>query len=679
MLLAVPGPPFSRGVYVDENALQPGQVKRAWDWDDVHYADRASDALEAFARANDTAGRIAYLCTELERLGLETHTQNYTFHVPHGAPIRGTNVYARMRAPRIDGREATVLAASWLSRWKDPRANGTGLPYTAPGSVRAVNVRGVAITLALARRLSMSAYWSKDLFVVLSDGLLDGMQAWATTYFAKPQPTLVADEVFSGGAQIWNAVALDYPADSYSSLSLLHEGRDAQLPNLDTLNSVTHILQGLYFEPRMGLHGVTYEEEKHVVPTLDTLVAKGVPRAPLTWLEQRVLTRGAVHRFLAGWRALAAQWRLQLAGHPSGVHGVLLPFHVDALTLFAEPAPGPLGFHDLGGVVELTLRAFSNLHERLHHSQFFYLLLSPRLFVPIGTYLVVPLLLGAALTLTGLALWNALGARRDRLRTKLVERVVPASSAPHLERPVYAELERDLAGVSAELRGIALRAYCEMARPVWSALACIAVAHAGGLLCLAIAVHAPIDCAERGWGACHALLWLGAVPAVLPWAMAGAARALRLDLVQLGACVQAFALLHAGMVVSVLSTLNFAQATTTALLLTLALYPLVPPWGMQAAAPITRGWAARVRYLVGYVRLVLVTPVALVALVALAVSWAPASHTLQYVLAQLPATIDLAAWDYHVLRASALHIVLLGYLPVVVEGAAACCLYVLAV
>ena len=78
-------------------------------------------------------------------------------------------------------------------------------------------------------------------------------------------------------------------------------------------------------------------------------------------------------------------------------------------------------------------------------------------------------------------------------------------------------------------------------------------------------------------------------------------------------------------------------------------------------------------------RLVLVTPVALVALVALAVSWAPASHTLQYVRAQLPATIDLAAWDYHVLRASTLHIVLLGYLPVVVEGAAACCLYVLAV
>ena len=678
VLLAVPRPPFSRSVYVDENALQPGQVQRAWNWDDVHYADNASDALEALARANDTAGRIAYLRTELEAFGLEVHTQAYAFDVPHGAPVRGTNVYARSYTPRIDGREAMVLAASWQSRWKDPKAGGPGLPYTPRGESRAVNVRGVALALALARRLTMASYWSKDVIVVLSDGYLDGMQAWATSYFGKPQHTLRADEVQGAGAQIWNAVALDYPADSYSSLSLLHEGRDGQLPNLDTLNTVVHIMDGLYFQPLVGLHGATFEDVEYSVPHLDQLVAKGVPRAPLEWLERAVLYRGAVHRFLAGWRALSAQWRLQLAGHPSGIHGVLLPFHVDGLTLFAEPAPGPNGFYDFGGVVELTLRAFSNLHERLHHSQFFYLLLSPKIFVQIGMYLFVPLLLGAALTLTGLALWNALGARRDRLRARLMARVAPAD-APRLERPVYAELERCLRDAPPEARAIALRAYQEMARPVWTALGCMAAAHVGGLLCLAIAVHAPVHCVVRGFGACHAFVAVGALALVVPWAIALGVWCAGADAVLLGTCLQAFALLHGGMVISVMSTLNFAQATSMALLLTLALYPMVPPWGVRAEALQHRGALGKLRYLAHLALLVAVTPAAFVRLVALATSWAPHSPTLQYVAAQLPVAVGLAAWDYHVLRTSALPFLFVGYLPVVLEGAAACCLYLLAV
>ena len=62
-------------MYVDENALQPGQEQTTWDWHDVHYADNISSALEEYARANDTAGRLAYLRTELEGMGLEVHEQ----------------------------------------------------------------------------------------------------------------------------------------------------------------------------------------------------------------------------------------------------------------------------------------------------------------------------------------------------------------------------------------------------------------------------------------------------------------------------------------------------------------------------------------------------------------------------------------------------------------------------
>ncbi|WFC99464.1 dolichyl-P-Man:Man5GlcNAc2-PP-dolichol alpha-1,3-mannosyltransferase [Malassezia yamatoensis] len=671
-LLAIPSSPFSRDVYVDENALQPGQVKRAWDWSDVRYADQISDRLQSFVRANDTHGRLAYLCAELQALGLDVHTQSYRYHLPHGEYIEGTNVYARVYTPRIDGREASVLAASWLSRLKLASTPADGLPVMSGESGRAANIRGIALTLALVRRVQMTSYWSKDLIVVLSDGFLDGMQAWASSYFSDSQASLSAEDLHIGGAQIWNGVALDFPGDSYSSLSLLHEGRDAQLPNLDTLNTVVKIIEGLQFQPRIGLHGSTHEQVERHTPNLDNLVAWGFPRRLLQSLESRASRHDAVRRFFAGWRALFAQWRLQLAGHPSGIHGVLLPYHVDALTLFAEPAAGPSGFYDLGGIVELTLRSFSNLHERLHHSQFFYLLLSPQMFVPLGMYLTVPLLLGAALTIAGLTLWNTLGARRDRFRRKLLQRLVPDADQCVVETPTYDDLSRKLASRPLQVRQIALRAHLELGRPVLDAILYVVYAHLIGLACLVIAVHLPrrsLDEQHRGYSR---LLPLGLLPVVLSLAGASIARYRQLDLASLGACLHTFALLHAGMVISVLSTLNFGQATTMALLLTLALFPISPPWNGSAQIPTKSSWTSRLCYLIRCFGLVAVMPISILFLVDFAARCFPLALSMQSIAAKVPTVVDLAIQDYFVLRTSALHFVFIGYLPVVIEGLLAC-------
>lgn len=49
----------------------------------------------------------------------------------------GTNVYAILRAPKTDGAEAIVLAASWSTRAEDEQ----------------VNVRGIASVLIMAQHL----------------------------------------------------------------------------------------------------------------------------------------------------------------------------------------------------------------------------------------------------------------------------------------------------------------------------------------------------------------------------------------------------------------------------------------------------------------------------------------------------------------------------------------------
>lgn len=130
----------------------------------------------------------------------------------------------------------------------------------------------------------------------------------------------------------------------------------------------------------------------------------------------------------------------QARGQTSGVHGLLhryaiwsllflpiirsstLPsFRIDAITLFALPAPGPHGFHAIGryvvrqsfeqcshsknSVIESTMRTTNNLLERLHASFFFYLLVGVTTFLKIGSFLPSAVVISTAMMFGGLGLW----------------------------------------------------------------------------------------------------------------------------------------------------------------------------------------------------------------------------------------------------------------------------------
>lgn len=133
-------------------------------------------------------------------MGLATYTQSYAFEVPTligTKHLSGVNTYARFPAARGDGREAFVLAAAWKSAWngKDdpdvsndqPMASSQDLTLYDQERMRRTNVRGIALNLELARYLSGHGHWSKDLIFVFSDGEIEGMQAWTSSYFGKNQ------------------------------------------------------------------------------------------------------------------------------------------------------------------------------------------------------------------------------------------------------------------------------------------------------------------------------------------------------------------------------------------------------------------------------------------------------------------------------------------------------------
>lgn len=167
-------------------------------------------------------------------------------------------------------------------------------------------------------------------------------------------------------------------------------------------------------------------------------------------------------------------------------------------------------------IVESLTRSFSNLLERLHHSQFLYLLASPSRFVPIAHYLPASLLLSLALTFAGLARWIAAGnevreSRRVFYRMRAGPRLgagtdedetsaetpldTPAGSPTH-EKAGFVFLasgQRTIASVNVDAN-----ANARLVRPVWETVAIIVACHIVGALAFSIFARAPVDCATGG-------------------------------------------------------------------------------------------------------------------------------------------------------------------------------------
>ncbi|KAJ4487817.1 Gaa1-like protein [Lentinula aciculospora] len=386
-MLSIPSSQLCRGVYFDENALQPGQVNTYWNWKEVHDADRFLTELEALRDINATSEqRSQFVVNEFLKIGLSASTQNYEFTGLHKG-INGTNAYAILSSPRVSGAEATVISASWLSRMNE--GDGT------------LNLRGVATVLALSRFVKQYSLWARDIIFIVSDGHMEGMQAWLSAYHGVTQSNIRAERLELTSGVIWTALNIDYPGHSLSHLGIFHgmplhlpsvsylmnissEGLNGRLPNQDLLNSFQHISR------RTGVPVVLYDHKDE--PGLE-------------WLPESIRNHREIRTYAAQARNLLRHVRYQASGRGSGVHGLFHQYRIDAFTVFAVPSAGPHGFHSLGRIIESTLRTTNNLLERLHASFFFYVLTSFDRFVKIGNYLPSVILISVAMIFGGLEVW----------------------------------------------------------------------------------------------------------------------------------------------------------------------------------------------------------------------------------------------------------------------------------
>ncbi|KAF5380995.1 hypothetical protein D9615_004070 [Tricholomella constricta] len=377
-MIIIPSPRLGRGTYIDENALQPGQVNTYWNWGDVHVADRYLEKLELLRDTNSTSEQRAHFITDqFRRLGISSSAQNYTFSASTGQRS-GTNAYAILSSPRAPGSEAMVISASWLSRTGE--GDGT------------LNLRGVATVLALAGFLKRYSLWAKDIVFVVSDGYLEGMHAWLAAYHGSSQSNLRADRLVLSSGVIWTALNIDYPGHSFSHLGIFFEGMNGRLPNQDLINSFQRISRYTG-----GVPVVLYDN-------IDARDQPGSFSLP-SLIPDFIRKESEVQAYAFQAKNVFRQFGYQARGRPSGVHGLYHQFRVDAFTLFTVPAAGPHGFHAIGRIIESTLRTTNNLLERLHASFFFYIMTGPDRFLKIGSYLPSAVLISVAMMFGGLRVW----------------------------------------------------------------------------------------------------------------------------------------------------------------------------------------------------------------------------------------------------------------------------------
>ncbi|AMD22915.1 HHR146Wp [Eremothecium sinecaudum] len=243
----------------------------------------------------------------------------------------GETLYGILHSPRGDGTEAMVLAAPWT---------------TVDGLY---NNGGVGLSIALARFFSRWPVWSKNIIIVLSEDPGASLKAWLQAYHGTLD--------FTGGS-IESAIVLDYPGESnyFQYMEVSYHGLNGAVPNLDLVNIAVHIIE--HEGMKASLHGIPIEEMgDNTFKSRLKVMLLGIRDMALSGVKK---TTG--HEVFSGWR-------------------------IQSITLRAHGNNGQFDVTTFGRVPEAIFRSVNNLLEKFHQSFFFYLMLAPRYFVSIGSYL----------------------------------------------------------------------------------------------------------------------------------------------------------------------------------------------------------------------------------------------------------------------------------------------------
>ncbi|CAB3978390.1 Glycosylphosphatidylinositol anchor attachment 1 [Paramuricea clavata] len=203
-----------------------------------------------------------------------------------------------------------------------------------------------------------NTYWAKDIIFLVVDQNEIGIQSWLDEYHGIQSKYVKSSRMLGRSGAIQAAINLELDDEHISSMEILVESLNGQLPNLDMVNMVVRLCQ-----------------------------SEGVPVA---------LKKLPVRHFNDGWdeyrsslSTMVSMMFNQASGRPSANHGLFPKYGIEAVTLRGRKnaGTGSVSFSRLGRALEGMFRSLNSLLESFHQSFFFYLLSSTSRYVSIGLYM----------------------------------------------------------------------------------------------------------------------------------------------------------------------------------------------------------------------------------------------------------------------------------------------------
>lgn len=328
-----------RRTYISENALMPNQAHsefRETEWNILRGFRNEISGLKVW----DLEVKNKIVDNWLQDFGLDTSVYKTKTLTAASEEVDSEVLYGIWNGQRCDGTEAMVLCAPWFNSEKE------------------FNVGGVSVAIALTRFFTHWPIWSKNIILVIPETPGVDLRKWVESYHNELELT---------GGSIESAIILDYPmeSDSFEYLDVEYIGLNGALPNLDLVNTAIHVAENEGI--KVSVNGLkSFEKSENDFNNRLEHIATGIQKMAMAGLQP---LKG--HEAFSGWR-------------------------IQAISLRAVGDKGDTDITTFGRVPEAVTRSVNNLLEKFHQSFFFYLLLSPKLFVSIATYLPAAVLVTVA-------------------------------------------------------------------------------------------------------------------------------------------------------------------------------------------------------------------------------------------------------------------------------------------
>lgn len=349
-----------RRTYISENALMPNQAHsqfRETEWNIVRGFRNEIADLQLW----DLNIRNKIVDNWLQDFGLETNIYKTSVVSETGETHESEVLYGILNGQRCDGTEAMVICAPWFN------------------SEMQYNVGGVSVAIALSRFFTNWPIWSKNIILVVPETPGLDLKKWVDSYHNDLELT---------GGTIESALILDYSmeSDSFEYLDVEYIGLNGALPNLDLVNTAIHVAENEGV--KVSVNGMkSFDKESSGFNSRLEHIAIGIQKMAMAGLQP---LKG--HEAFTGWR-------------------------IQAVTLKAAGENGHSDITTFGRVPEAVTRSVNNLLEKFHQSFFFYVLLAPKLFVSIATYLPAAVLISvafAAMAIDSLIKTNVMNSVKEK-------------------------------------------------------------------------------------------------------------------------------------------------------------------------------------------------------------------------------------------------------------------------